>query len=155
MLYYPLHYNNYNILLIYLDGDSSDCSNHVIQPKPTRNNSRYTGAFWPNDSYFPSDQPPTEIKRIMFKFNVVNDLPVHDDTPVFTINIFDSANMTMAEAMYKEAENDTYFQGSPLVTSIFRNNRYFLGRNIVSNYDYMLVIQMFIILLTIVTEWYL
>ena len=72
----------------------------------------------------------------MFRFDVDNDRLVDGNIPVFTINIFDSVNAIMAEAMYNEAANDTYFQGSsPFVTSIFRNNRYFLGRNIVSNYD--------------------
>ncbi|CAG8770797.1 25765_t:CDS:2, partial [Gigaspora rosea] len=61
---------------------------------------------------------------------ILNDRIVDDGYPAFTINIFDSVNKTMAAKKYDEFVKDTYFKKSnTFVTSSFRNNRFFLGRN--------------------------
>ncbi|CAH1764528.1 4129_t:CDS:2, partial [Entrophospora sp. SA101] len=107
---------------------SSICLEHITQP--TFLNSQWTGKFSPNKLVFPNTQPFRQLKRILFRFEIDGDGTVNGDFPTFTINIFDSGNMTTAEAMYVEAAKDTYFEESSdtsFVTSIFRGNR--LGLN--------------------------
>ncbi|CAG8517008.1 12988_t:CDS:2 [Racocetra fulgida] len=100
-------------------------------PTFTEDNGRYTGKSDPKDLTFPSNQSSKGLKRILFKFNVINDTIVDGGIPAFTINIFDSVNKTMADEMYNQAVIDKYFESSTLfTTSNFRKNRYFLGRNI-------------------------
>ncbi|CAJ0838967.1 7036_t:CDS:2, partial [Entrophospora sp. SA101] len=109
---------------------SSICLEHITQP--TFLNSQWTGKFSPNKLVFPNTQPFRQLKRILFRFEIDGDGTVNGDFPTFTINIFDSGNMTTAEAMYVEAAKDTYFEESSdtsFVTSIFRGNRYFIGKN--------------------------
>jgi len=134
VLYYISHYN----IFIYL-GTSIDCSNlnHITQPILNEDVGQWTGGFWSNGKFFPSNETSNEIKRILFRFDIINDSMIDDNIPVFTVNIFDSVNINMASKMFEETTKDTYFNGaSPFITSIFRMNRYFLGRNIVNNNDY-------------------
>lgn len=110
------------------------CSKYLTQPILDNDSDQWTGKFTPvgNLSYPISEDVEYGLKRILFRFDVIDDGFVDGNIPVFTINIFDSQNKSMADAMYFETTKDTYFkEASPLVTSIFRSNRYFLGRNIV------------------------
>ncbi|CAG8791518.1 5353_t:CDS:2, partial [Gigaspora rosea] len=109
----------------------NNCSEYLTQPQLNSSIGQYTGKFDPKDRTFPSNQTSYQLKRILFKFNILNDSIVEGDLPAFTINIFDSVNKTMADEMYNESAKNTYFQQStPFITSSFRTNRYFLGRNI-------------------------
>ena len=82
---------------------------------------------------FPRIQAGSGLKRILFKFNIPKDVYVDGDLPVFTVNVFDSTNKTLADM---ESANDGYFEKStPFMTSVFRSNRYFLGRGYVSDND--------------------
>ncbi|PKY14176.1 hypothetical protein RhiirB3_465892 [Rhizophagus irregularis] len=52
------------------------------------------------------------------------------DIPAFTINVFNSTNQTLAQDMYEVLVNNKYYSdSSPLSASVYRTNRYFLGRN--------------------------
>ncbi|RHZ87346.1 hypothetical protein Glove_37g21 [Diversispora epigaea] len=111
-------------------GNTGDiCAKHVTQPIPNNSNGLWTGKFFPNGLSFPIHNQ-NGLKRILMKFFIIDNSIVDGDPPVFTINIFDSENATMADIMYNETTKNTYFkESSPFVTSIFRSNRYFLGRN--------------------------
>ncbi|RIB24780.1 hypothetical protein C2G38_2167632 [Gigaspora rosea] len=141
----PMHKNAQNTLMHYLKIPSpsfiliildqnhpfNNCSEYLTQPQLNSSIGQYTGKFDPKDRTFPSNQTSYQLKRILFKFNILNDSIVEGDLPAFTINIFDSVNKTMADEMYNESAKNTYFQQStPFITSSFRTNRYFLGRNI-------------------------
>ncbi|CAG8513796.1 19806_t:CDS:2 [Gigaspora rosea] len=84
----------------------NNCSNYLIQPQLNNDNRQYKG-------------------------NILNDRIVDDGYPAFAINIFDSVNKkTMAAKKYDEFVKNTYFEKSnTFVTSSFRKNRFFLGRN--------------------------
>ncbi|GBB87431.1 hypothetical protein RclHR1_01390021 [Rhizophagus clarus] len=114
--------------------DNGNCSEYLTQPTFNEASGQWTGKFSPiNNLTFPRDQISNRLKRILFKFNVPNDVYVNGDIPAFTIDIFDSANQTLAQDMYKAlTDNKYYFDSSPLSASIFRENRYFLGRNYVN-----------------------
>ncbi|RGB29946.1 hypothetical protein C1646_765987 [Rhizophagus diaphanus] len=111
--------------------DSSNCSKYLTQPTFNEENGQWTGKFSPiNNLAFPKYQTSYRLKRILFKFNVPNDVYIDGDIPAFTINVFDSANHTLAQDMYKALVNNKYYSdSSPLTASVFRTNRYFLGRN--------------------------
>ncbi|PKY51969.1 hypothetical protein RhiirA4_546874 [Rhizophagus irregularis] len=117
--------------------DSSNCSKYLTQPTFNEENGQWTGQFSPiNNLAFPKNQTSYRLKRILFKFNVPNDVYIDGDIPAFTINVFDSANQTLAQDMYTALVNNKYyFDSSPLSASVFRTNRYFLGRKYVSNND--------------------
>ena len=118
----------------------TNCSDYLTQPVLNLTNSIWTGKFSPKDGLtFPRTMTPNRLKRIIFKFNVPNDIDIDGYPPAFTINIFDSTNKTLADSMYEESARDGYFEGTPFMTSVFRSNRYFLGRNYVSNNDDRLV----------------
>ncbi|RIA96701.1 hypothetical protein C1645_815010 [Glomus cerebriforme] len=83
--------------------NSNDCLSHITQPTLNPNNGLYTGKFSPNGITFPDNEPSQTLKRILFKFDIINDTIFIDGSPpVFTINIFDSTNLNMANAMYNE-----------------------------------------------------
>ncbi|CAB4385642.1 unnamed protein product [Rhizophagus irregularis] len=111
--------------------DSNNCSKYLTQPTFNEENGQWTGKFSPiNNLAFPRNQTPYRLKRILFKFNVPNDVYIDGDIPAFTINVFDSENQTLAQDMYNALVNNKYyFNSSPLSASVFRANRYFLGRN--------------------------
>ncbi|RGB41078.1 hypothetical protein C1646_752459 [Rhizophagus diaphanus] len=111
--------------------DHSNCSEYLTQPTFNEESGQWTGKFSPiNNLAFPRNQPPYRLKRILFKFNIPNDVYIYGDIPAFTINMFDPTNQTLAQDMYKALVNDQYyFDSSPLSASIFQTNRYFLGRN--------------------------
>ncbi|PKC64117.1 hypothetical protein RhiirA1_537267 [Rhizophagus irregularis] len=111
--------------------DISNCSKYLTQPTFNEENGQWTGKFSPiNNLAFPKNQTSYRLKRILFKFNVPNDVYVDGDIPAFTINVFDSANQTLAQDMYRALVNNKYYSdSSPLSASVFRTNRYFLGRN--------------------------
>nr|CAG8533575.1 15500_t:CDS:10 [Entrophospora candida] len=108
----------------------SICSEHIIQPTPL--GPFWTGKFSPKNLTFPNTQPTNRLKRILFRLEIDGDGIMDGDLPAFTINIFDSGDEKSAEAMYAEAVKDTYFDNSSdtssLITSIFRANRYFIGK---------------------------
>ncbi|CAJ0747131.1 17987_t:CDS:2 [Entrophospora sp. SA101] len=111
-------------------GDTNSiCSEHVTQP--TLIGTFWTGKFSPNNLTFPNTQPTNRLKRILFRLEIDGDGTLDGNLPVFTINIFDSGDVTSADAMYAEAVKDTYFEESSdsFITSIFRANRYFIGEN--------------------------
>lgn len=117
--------------------NSSNCSEYLTQPTLNEKNGQWTGKFSPlNNLTFPKDETSYKLKRILFKFHVPNDVYIDGDIPAFTINMFDSANQTLAQVMYNAMVDDKYYiDSSPLSASVYRTNRYFLGRNYVSNND--------------------
>ncbi|CAG8752667.1 2976_t:CDS:2, partial [Rhizophagus irregularis] len=114
--------------------DSSNCSKYLTQPTFNEENGQWTGKFSPiNNLAFPKNQTSYRLKRILFKFNVSNDVYIDGDIPAFTINVFDSTNQTLAQDMYEALVNNKYYSdSSPLSASVYRTNRYFLGRNYVN-----------------------
>ena len=135
-MYYILYlFINY----LFLEDTSTACSNYITQPKYDDSVGQWTGKFSPNNNglflFFPTSQASNQLKRILFKFDVINDINIDaSGLPAFTINIFDSENITLAESMYYETTKSTYYQQeSSFISTIFRTNRYFLGRNMVNN----------------------
>jgi hypothetical protein len=116
---------------------NSNCSEYLTQPTFNEASGQWTGKFSPiNNLTYPRNVLSNRLKRILFKFNVPNDVYIDGDIPAFTINVFDSENQELAQDMYNALVYDEYyFDSSPLSASVFRSNRYFLGRNYVSNND--------------------
>ncbi|CAB5359915.1 unnamed protein product [Rhizophagus irregularis] len=111
--------------------DSNNCSKYLTQPTFNEENGQWTGKFSPiNNLAFLKNQTSYRLKRILFKFNVSNDVYIDGDIPAFTINVFNSTNQTLAQDMYEVLVNNKYYSdSSPLSASVYRTNRYFLGRN--------------------------
>ncbi|CAG8765922.1 12655_t:CDS:2, partial [Racocetra persica] len=65
----------------------NNCSAYITQPTLNPVNGQYTRKFDPKNLSFPTNQTSERLKRILFKFDVINDTIVDGlDFPVFTIN---------------------------------------------------------------------
>ncbi|CAG8750905.1 16926_t:CDS:2, partial [Racocetra persica] len=55
------------------NGTFNNCSAYITQPTLNPVNGQYTGKFDPKDLSFPTNQISECLKRIFFKFDVIND----------------------------------------------------------------------------------
>jgi hypothetical protein len=62
---------------LFLEETSADCLNFVTQPELDENSGQWTGKFSPNNSlFFPKNETSNQLKRILFKFDVIDDIDI-------------------------------------------------------------------------------